>query len=324
MQSTLVICASQPGILYLNGSFAGEAAPDEPVIRPVAPRGAVYMDYRPLSGGYLPVTRKIVFSGGKPMPVSVENAEDIGAILWPGNICEIEITPPAFAARDARSFTCGGRSFSIRGEIPKLYCGKQLLGTLPEGASIPRMREMDEGFAFTGSAGGLEYILTADSMLKSGTGFLSADKIAVDADGIITATLLEDDIAGHATTERWRLTAEGLELLSSEAGWAGGSAKHPQTAQQTALAAVQAALMGNLEEAEAFLSEELAQGEPFADIIGKYELCTDMKYAHPDNRPCIALIRLENEHMAIAEPLYYSCEKKNGAFSISRLEFMDR
>ena len=324
MQATLVICASQPGILYLNGSFLGETAPDEPLIRPVSPRGAVYLDYRPLKGGWAGVARKIVLSGGKPMPESVENAEDIGLIFWPGNISEIEITPPCLRSDAARSFSFGRHTFSIRGDVPKLYCGDSLLGTLPEDTDIPKVIQMAAGYAFLGQAGSGMYLLTADADLQSGTGFLSADEIDIDSEETITATLAEDDFAGHITVEKWQLTPDGPELISSEPGWQNGKAKQPETAEQTALAAVQAALMGKTDEAEAFLTEELKEKQPLSKLFGQYDLCTEMKYAHPDNRPCIALLRLEGEHMAIAEPLYYSCVKKDGVFRIDQLEFGDK
>ena len=318
MQPTLVICASQPGILYLNGLFSGEISPDEPLIRPVSPRGAVYMDFRPLENGYLPVTRKIVFSGGKPMGESVERAEDIGAVLWPGGICEIEITPPVSATQDIRRFSFGGHTFSISGEIPKLYCGRHLLGTLPEGASIPKVIKMQEGYVFSGESGGSKYLLTADKALKNGTGFLSADEIEIGDDETITAKLKEKDIAGHATIEKWRLSAEGLELVSSEQGWEDETAKHPQSAEETAIAAVQAALLGKTDEALEYLHEDLRDKNPLDNLFGKYDLCTQMKYAHPDNKPCIALIRLENERLAVAEPLYYGCVHNDGQYLIDR------
>ena len=321
MQATLVICASQPGILYLNGQFSGEIAPDEPLIRPVSPRGAVYMDYRPLKGGWAGVARKIVFSGGKPMPESVGNAEDIGLIFWPGNISEIEITPPALSGADTRRFSFGRHNFSIRGDVPKLYCGDALLGTLPEDASIPRVIKMEAGYAFLGESGKGMYLLTADSRLQSGTGFLSAGEIDIDSGENITATLTEDDFAGHMTKETWRLTAEGPELISSEAGFQGGRARKPETAEQTALAAVQAALLGKTEETENYLTDELKEENPLISLFGKYDLCTEMKYAHPDNRPCIALIRLEGEHMAVAEPLYYGCREMEGGFLVDTIEF---
>lgn len=320
MQATLVICAAQPGMLYLNGYFAGEVAPDEPLIRPVAQRGAVYLDYRPLKGGWLPAARKIVFSGGVPLKESVEEAEDIGAVVWPGNICEIEITPPPCGAADARKFSIGGHGFSIRGEVPKLYCGDRLLGTLPEGALVPRLYETPAGCVFLGEAPGGMYLLSADAQLERGTGFLSADKIEFSADGSIRALLSENDFAGHGAAEKWQLTPEGLQLISSEPVWSGGSPRMPERAQDTVIAAVQAALLGRAEEAEQYLSDALRSENPLNGLYGKYEMCTEMKYAHPDNRPCVALIRLIGEHMAYAEPLYYICVRRDGRYWIESIE----
>lgn len=321
MQPTLVICASQPGILYLNGLFSGEISPDEPLIRPVSPRGAVYMDFRPLESGYFPVTRKIVFSGGKPMAESVEKAEDMGVILWPGGICEIEITPPPFEDTAPRRFSYGGHDFVISGDVPKLYCGQHLLGTLPEGASTPEVFKLEGGYAFMGRSNGAKYLLCSDAALKNGTGFIAADEISIEDDETITAVLLEKDIAGHASTEKWRLTPSGPELISSEPGWQNGRAKAPETAEETAVAAVQAALMGKADEAAGYLSEEMKNKNVLDALFGKYDLCTTMKYAHPDNRPCIALVRLAGEHMAVAEPMYYSCQMTDDGYKIDQIEF---
>ena len=324
MQPMLVICASQPGILYLNGCFAGEVSADDPLMRPAAPRGALYLDYRPLADGWAALARKIVFSGGKPMAESIESAEGIGAIIWPGGICEIEISPPASQAPAAQRFSFGGHSFSIQGDIPKLYCGDTLLGSLPERAALPAVRKLPGGYVFTGETPGGMYLLTSDAALRGGTGFLSAEKIEIDAEGNIHAFVSENDFAGHAALETWRLAPEGLELVSSEEGWSGGSRRHPESAQDTVIAAVQAALAGRMDEAEECLSEALRGSRVFDDISGKYDLCIEMKYGHPDNRPCIALLRLENDHLAVAEPLYYRCGQKDGKFRVDQLELGDK
>lgn len=320
MQPMLVICASQPGILYLNGCFAGEVSADDPLMRPAAPRGALYLDYRPLADGWAALARKIVFSGGMPMAESIESAEGIGAIIWPGGICEIEISPPASQAPAAQRFSFGGHSFSIQGDIPKLYCGDTLLGSLPERAALPAVRKLPGGYVFTGETPGGMYLLTSDAALRGGTGFLSAEKIEIDAEGNIQAFVSENDFAGHAALENWRLTPEGLELVSTEEGWSGGSRRHPESAQDTVIAAVQAALTSKDDEAAEYLSEKLRGENPFGALYGKYELCTEMKYAHPDNRPCVALIQLEGEHLARVHPLYYSCIHQGGRYLIDEIK----
>ena len=99
MQPTLVVSATHPGILYINGHFDGETCLDAPLIRPVGSRGALYLEYRPLSSIHLPMARKLVFSGGIPLPESVEEAENLNVILWPGNVSEVEISPQSIHTR---------------------------------------------------------------------------------------------------------------------------------------------------------------------------------------------------------------------------------
>ena len=103
MQPTLVLSAPHAGILTINGRFAGEISSDYPLLRPVGSQGAVYLDYRPLSGACRSMARKLVFSGGEPMQESVEAAEDLNVIIWPGGTVEIEFTPQARDAAPRRN-----------------------------------------------------------------------------------------------------------------------------------------------------------------------------------------------------------------------------
>lgn len=320
MQPTLAVCAAQAGILYLNGQFSGEISADEPLIRPIAPRGSVYLDFRPLTNACLPIARKLVFSGGKPMSESAQSCEDIGIILWPCGVTEIELAPPPFPQAQARNFSFDGHMFSVCGVKPKLYSGDRLLGDLPEGASLPRAIKTPNAYAFVGDANGAMYLLTVDTDLKNATGFLYADKIEFDVSGDVRATLFERDFSGHARIESWQLTADGPTLLSTEAAWADGSARLPKNAEETALAVVQAALLGKKAEVRAYMTEELFASEKLDALYAQYELCTEMKYAPTDNRPCLALLHLPNERIAIATPLYYACIRENGSYLLDQIE----
>ena len=67
MQPTIIFTAPVPGMIYLNGHFAGEASGDHPLFAPVSPFGAVYIEYRPLARGYPATATKCVFSGGRKL-----------------------------------------------------------------------------------------------------------------------------------------------------------------------------------------------------------------------------------------------------------------
>lgn len=323
MQPMLVMRASHAGILYLNGHFSGELSADEPLIRPVAPRGALYLDYRPLTSARASVARKLVFSGGRPMAQSIEEAENLSAVLWPSGICEIEITPDGLGEGHANRFSFDGRVFSLIGAPPKLYRDEYLLGELPEGASLPRARKMDAGYAFVGEADGGMYALLADEALQRGMGFLTADQIEIISGEALSTTIAANDFAGHTLRESWRFTKEGLMLLSSKASWAAGAARRAESAEETVLAAVQAILLGESAEAEPYFAEEFRFTEFAQALETQYALCTNMKYPHPDERSCVALLRLENERMAVAQPLYYRCKKIDGRNFIESAELPD-
>ena len=92
MQPTIICTAPVPGMIFLNGRFAGEAAGERPLFAPVAPSGAVYLEYRPLSGGGGGMARRMVFAGGAPLAESLEEAEGLACISWPGGALEVEFS----------------------------------------------------------------------------------------------------------------------------------------------------------------------------------------------------------------------------------------
>ena len=135
MQPTLILHAPKPGLIYINGRFAGEAGPDDPLLRPVTPRGAVYLEYRPLSGDCHSMARKLVFSGGEPLLPSAEEAENVDIVLWPGGEIEVELSPPP-PRGEPKPFHTNGRSFMLDAD-GRLLCEGRTLGALPPGAEVP-------------------------------------------------------------------------------------------------------------------------------------------------------------------------------------------
>lgn len=324
MQPTLVLSASHPGILYLNGSFAGEISPETPLMRPVGSRGPVYLDYRPLSGACHSMARRLVFSGGVPMAESAEEAENLNIVVWPGGAVEVELSPDARTSSVQR-FQLAGHSFSLDGENLHLTCDGRRLCTLPEGAEVPELHSLREGAALIGRCTGGKYLLATDASLQNQTGFLRASQLDVEPDGRIRAVAAPADLVGHASLETWKLTPEGLMLISSEPAWANGAPRWPKTPEETARAAVEAALAGLDAEAERYLSPALRKRMPLAGIRNKCDLCVDMRYAPPSPRPCVGLLQLEGAHMARVSPLYFQAVPSGdpqGPYLIDDMQFI--
>lgn len=323
MQPTLVLAAPNPGIVYLNGQFAGELGPQQPLLRPAAPRGALYIDYRPLNDLCRPLARRLVFSGGTILAESAENADKLNIILWPGGVSEVELAPDPWEL--PRSvFAHAGRSFELLGGAePKLLCNGRLLGKLPEGAEIPSVRELTGGIALLGSCTGGMYLLTADRELRAQTGFLRAQQIEFDPDGGVRALLPALDPVGHAVRESWQLSEAGLRLLSSQPSFSEGVPKWPQTAEDTVIAAIESARTGRVEEAENYLAPRLREQRPLEAILALCDLCVKIKYAPPHSRPAVGLLRLQSDSFARVCPLYFRASPsagRQGAWQIDEME----
>ena len=323
MQPTLVLSAPHPGILYINGRFAGEVSHQNPLFRPVSAQGALYLDYRPLTNACLAMARRLVFSGGEPMAASADDAEDMNIVVWPGGVTEIEFEPRP-CPTPVQRFQLFGHSLAFEPESLRLSCDGRSLCTLPEGAHAPELRRLKNGCALIGGCTGGKYLLTTDESLGRQTGLLRASQLDIEADERIRAVNSASDLVGHATLETWRLAPEGLMLVSSEAAWAHGAPRWPTTAEDTARAAVEAALEGLEAEAENYLSPALRIQDPLHNIGEACDLCVKMRYAPPDARPCVGLLHLEGEHMARVRPLYYRASPSGcpqGPWQIDAFEF---
>lgn len=309
MQPMLVLHAPHAGLLYINGHFAGELSVDTPLLRPVSSRGAVYLDYRPLSDACLPMARKLVFSGGAPLQESAEDADGLNIVLWPGGITEIEFAPGTYPA-GARHFQFSGHSFTMDGGC--LLCDGRKICALPAGAQPPEYSSLPGGCLLTGTYEGGQYLISMDEDCCRQTGFLCARILETEPDGRIRAVVTADDLAGHATLENWKHTTDGLMLISSENAWADGRPRWPQTPDETARALAEAALAKLDGEAEGYLSPALQNRGIPAEIRSRCDLCVMMKYAPPDSRPCIGLLRLESDRLARVEPLYFRASASGG------------
>lgn len=317
MQPTLVIIVPIPGMIYVNGRFLGEATPDLPLFAPVSPFGAVYLEYRPLEPGHLPLARKIVMSSGLPLPDVL--AEDVYAIRWPGGITEVELSPPKDSAEITESFVLDGVSFKlVRGNHSRIEVGS-LSCAFPADAHSPQLHRLPGCIAITAESGDGRCLLTLSPDLSLQTGFLRADRLEINSGGAITAVTSKGDFAGHAVLEKWQADSAGLRLISSEPTWLDGAPRIPSTPEETAVAAVEAALQGHFDEAEQYLSPALRARHPLDAVGGLGFTCLTMKYGFPGNRPCVGLLKVETGSCATVSPVYYQTEGAGSRYQLTEL-----
>lgn len=316
MLSTLSITAPAPGMIYLNGRFAGEASDDAPLLLPVNGLGAMYLEYRPLREGWLPMARRIVLSHGRPVALP----EGIFAILWPSRLLELELAPSRCAPETAEELSLDGLDCRLRrGSRTRL----EIRGAeypLPDDAEPPQLLRLEKCLALAGRSGEGQYLLTLSADASRRTGFLTADRLEWESGEILRATTLQRDVAGHATLERWLADESGLQLLSGEPVWEDGSPRKPASGEEAARAAIEAALLGKMDEADALLSPQLRSQYSLESIGDICQGCLTMKSAPPGGRACIGLLRMEEENFAAVHPLYYEAEKAGGEWLVTALE----
>lgn len=318
MQPTLAVTVPAAGIIDLNGRFLGEASPEQPLLAPVSPFGAVYLEYKPLVAGWLPLARRIVMSSGSPLPDSL--AEDVYAIRWPGFITEIELAPVPQRAEVTEAFVLDGVPCRIvRGERSRIEVG-ELSCPFPKDGSAPEVQRLNGCAVLTGTAGDSRYILTLSDDLTRQTGFLQADRLEIHPDGSILATVSKGDLAGHAVEERWQAEPTGLRLAESEAVWLDGSPREPSNPEEAARMCLEAALLGLFDEAEGWLSPALRARHPLDAAQEAGSLCLPMKYGFPDGRPCVGLLKVETGSCAVVQPVYYRAERLGGRWLLTELE----
>ena len=310
MQPTIICTAEAPGMIYINGRFAGEASRQRPLFAPVSPVGAVYLEYRPLSGGDGALARKVVLSGGAPLADSLQDADGLACVAWPGGALEVEFS---HRPRSREHFTIDGQPCAIeRGESTALLMNGFGI-PLPDGALPPRLIRGGGAAVLLGDVEGAgQYLAALPDDLSRLNGVAVADRFEPAGDGLFSAFAALGDSVGHGRLEQWLADASGLRPVSSEVVWADGAPHWPQTAEGAMIAAVEAMLAGLPAEAKGYLSPALDASHPLDAIANICDLCVPMKYGIPDPRPCVGLLKAVNEHLATVRPLYYRAEPSGG------------
>ena len=306
MQPTIICLVPAAGMIYLNGRFAGESAPQRPLFAPVCPSGALYVEYRPLEGDFDGLARRLVLSGGAPLAQSLADAGGLHCVAWPGGALELALAPDRHTVEH---FLLEGLPCALtRGQETALSLNGVPV-SLPEGAGLPTLLRLDGAAALLGdTVGGGRYLAALSADLSRQTGLLTADAIEPTDRGLFSAFAALGDTVGHARLEQWLVDGDGLDCVSCESAWAGGGPRWPDTAEGAMIAAVEAALAGLPGEAEGYLSPALAEKRPLANVAEACDLCVPMKYPAPDPRPCVGLVKQLNPHLATVRPLYYRAE----------------
>ena len=136
-----------------------------------------------------------------------------------------------------------------------------------------------------------------------------------------TKKWIEDlhDTAGHALMHTYvPETDGGWRETNREVLWAKGAPHWPDMPEGTALAAVEAYLLGLPDEMRGYLMPGM---EDALNVLGaEYDGCVSMRFALPDGRNAIGLVRLINQNYAKVTPMLYTTRAMGGAQGTWRLD----
>ena len=321
MQPMLSVVSPVPGAILLNGRFAGEARPEEPLFFPVSPWGAMYLTLLPLGRDHLPLTARLTLSAGRLL--GLDAAEGLYAVSWPGPVTDLELVPRRWegAPRRQVSVSNGVSCALVEGAETWLEVGSRQL-RLPDGARLPEPERREGLLLFTGSAGDERYLAVLPEAEGAPGQLLRGASIDIEG-ALVHVVAPRRDTVGHARLETWRLADGTIALERAEPGWEHGAPRWPQTAEATALAMLEAWFLGLEAEAENWLAPQLNGRGVLQGLLAGADGCAAMRYALSDGRPTVALLKREAPNLARAVPLYYRAVPaagSQGPWQIAALE----
>lgn len=328
IQTVLVIQSAEAGAVYLNGRMAGETDAEHPLCLPVSPFGALILEMRPFAPALMPLSLRLPLSRGAPILTAPDPRMSIA--LWPGGVIEIELIPERVPSPARFLIQSGGvRFFMKEGPQPLLRCESAASVReypLPEGANAPELTPLPNSLLMTGQrGGGDQYALVlapdASSLLLSVTG-----KNISLLEGSAALRLMHPfgDTVGHASLETWAASPAGWQLSSSEPMWEHGAPIHPASPEATAVAAVEAAQLGLLHEAEAYFSPTCPHAEILARVQ-EYDGCTPLRCALPGGESAVGLMKLRDGVLHII-PAKYAVQPggRLGGYLLTKLEITEK
>ncbi len=315
MQTVLILTSRAAGAIYLNGRWAGEVHAQQPLTLPVAPQGAFILEMRPFAPGLLPLTVHLTLSGGKLLPGCLQDDARLCAALWPGGAIELELLP------EALPIIAPGRFIGLAGEArisfmeagagrpePMLRCewpGGTYAHPCPEGAQLPTLSLMGGNLLLRGERkDGGQYALVLSPDGRDCALTLQGRAITPLEESASLRVLRElHDTVGHARLETWAPTPGGWQCVSLEPMWADGAPAWPRTPEKTALAAIEAALLGLMDEMNGYLAPT-ADCAAALERLREYDGCTPLRQALPGGGDAVGLMRMEQGLLRIV-PVHY-------------------
>ena len=245
------------------------------------------------------------------MPESVP--EGVFAVRWPGNVAELELSAAPFTRAESEFASMDGLPVAIlRGERTQLrVAGREI--ALPDGAGLPEERAaLGEDPCFLGRAGTSRYLACFSAGDFSPMGAVVADDIEIEEGARVRALTRLHDTVGHARIEIWEAQGDALVQADAEHAWADGTPVWPRSAEDAARAALEAALLGLSDEAEGYLAPHL-RGQSLVQTLAEgFDACVSLRYAIPDARSAVGLMRRETERCAAITPVYYEAVPMGG------------
>ena len=327
MQPVLMLSSPVEGILSLNGRFLGEIRPDAPLFHPVSAYGAAYLQFSPLADGYLPLARRCVFSAGKPVAASLENAKGLCAIAWPFGITELEITPRRAhpSAPETRRFTSGGIACRFVRAADEAYleidaAGKTYRHALPANAREPLLAQGDGCLFVSGDTeDGSRYALALSEDASRTLLSVLGREIAFLGSGRIAAAAEVGDLAGHVRRTVYRADRESGEYAVESEELTLPGEYRPQTPAECALIAAEAYQLGLDTEAARCFRDGAQPEEECLRLLRRTSACAALRFSPPDGRSAIGALARVHERYAEAVPLYYQSVLENGEWKIGDL-----
>lgn len=317
MQPVLIITSDVPGALYVNGRYAGEVYDEAETALPVAPRGPLLIEHRPLVSGYVPMARRMTMSGGQP--IALTDAAGVEAVVWPGGAVEMLLTPERRSSR--AQVVCDENGLLIEMENERLTArknGEARTYTLPDGAQAPEIQRLEGALALSGGCDAGAYLLALGDDVTQPLLNAFGREASVTPDG--EARVLEDmdDLVGHARLTRWTLSDGRFTQVAAEHFWTRGAPEWPTTPEGAALSALEAARLGLADEAQAYLAPGALEDALSAAALSAGAIA--LKYPLADGRPAVGLIELKQDWLAQVNPVYYHASPLGGPQGVWRLD----
>lgn len=317
VQPVLIVTSEVPGALYLNGRYAGEVGSEAETALPIAPRGPILIEHRPLVAGYLPMARRLTLSGGRP--IALTDAAGVEAVAWPGGAIELLLTPEPGNSRAREIYDENGLLIErIGGALAATKAGTRRVYPLPDGARDPEIVRLPGALGLRGECGAGAYLIALGDDGTEPILSVFGREASFSPSGEARALEDMDDLVGHARLTRWELADGQFTPVAVENFWTRGAPEWPTTPEGAALAALQAARLGLMDEARSYLAPGATADA--LDAAAASGGALPLKYPLADGRPAVGLIDLTGDWLAIIRPVYYHASPLGGPQGVWRLD----